>query len=67
MTQNKKTPLIPKRNRISEMDDVRAGINLIPFLLTAQSARPCTWGLKRVSAIRWELVSWKQQRGTWGS
>lgn len=39
MTQNKETPFIQKRNRVSEMDDARAGINLIPFLLTAQSAR----------------------------
>lgn len=29
------------------MDVVRAGLNLIPFLLTVQSARPCTWELKK--------------------
>lgn len=45
MTQNKETPLIRKRNRISETDDVRAGINSITLLLTVQSARPCTCGL----------------------
>lgn len=30
------------------MDVVRAGLNLIPFLLTVQSARPCTWELKKI-------------------
>lgn len=42
MTQNEEILLIQNRNRISEMDDVRLAINLTPFLLTVQRARPCT-------------------------